>query len=251
MAIESNCIRVSQAPPLAPVQPTTSSKKLQRILLVVTAACAALSLHPSLRNVGSLATRSAALLSTSTVYADRWEEEGLIKRVANCVKLVAGTIGIVGITVGSPPMFFTSIVADLFFQAIEAGKSFDQTDYHKALTHLSVGLVNSLVLAAVLTGSGSLLLTATILCCYALCNIAGRDIAIKARNNPSDFGGPAIDTLCYIALMTLTSLSMISCGEEVSHICNTRNLILSLNRFPTMPFTATETLIIDREADHN
>lgn len=189
------------------ILPCVEKQTLQKGLLIAIVVCAALSLHPTFRLVGSLATRSTALLTTSSLCADRWSQETNLGRLAFGVKILTIATGGVGMAAGSLLLILASLIGDLSYQGFKTAKALYQGAYGKALMHTSVIGINSLVLTALATGSAPLMITAA-----ALSAVAMLAIALKVGRN-ANTRGQGVDTICYVALAIIGAASALSVAE--------------------------------------
>lgn len=218
--VDSN-ISTGAATHLAAALP--EKKIIQRGLLVLTVACSAMSLIPPLRFAGSLVTRSVAFLSTSSLCAYSWSKDNNFG-LTSYVKLTAVTLGIIGVATSSSLLIVTSLIADLGLQSFNTLKAVYQGEYGKALMHTGVTVINSLALAAVVTGSWPLMVTAA-----AVSAAAMLAIAIKVSMNAQS-SGDAIDVACYSALAVLGAASAVSAAELYSHRATEAHFMMSNNK---------------------
>lgn len=179
-----------------------SKKSLERGLLVLTAATAVLSLVPPFRVAGSIATRSVAIFSSLLDGS-----EGFATRAARVGGVV---LGLTGLLAASPLLLMASVATDIGLQAIETAKAAIKHDAGKALTHLSLLAVDSLLLAGIIAGSWKLLLTAS---CVSIAVLSG--IFLKAAVNTENFGD-ALEAACYAVLIGTSMASAISCLKVVT-----------------------------------
>src|ERR1700684_617967 len=78
------------------------SKHIQKGLLILTVACATLSLIPPLRLAGALALRATVLLSSGVNCIDSWKKEGVAGRLTQFAKVAIVVLGLVALAAASP-----------------------------------------------------------------------------------------------------------------------------------------------------
>lgn len=175
---------------------------VQKGLLVVTTACAALSIIPQFRLAGSLATRSVALLTSTSLCAS----EGQFT-IANCAKLGAVTLGLIGVAASSPVLIIASLTADLAIQIMNTIKAFREGNTFKGWTHIGITVVNALTLAAVASGAWQVIVTAA-----AVNAVVMFALSLRAGRN-----GDITGNLCYAALTVLSVWGAIGAAEHSRH----------------------------------
>lgn len=143
-----------------PVAQETPTTPLQKVLLVATVGCAALSLIPPFRLAGSLALRGIALLSSILNSEETWAKNDTLGSILNYFKVAVVTFGIVALVAASPMLMVASLAADIGFQAIQMARCIYKGEYSKALIHFGVIVIDSLALAGIVTGSWQLMVAA-------------------------------------------------------------------------------------------
>lgn len=133
---------------------------LQRALLAVTLACAILSLIPNLGMAGSIATRSVALLAASAQCFEAWRHEGLRGLALQVIRVVLVILGLTGVITRINPLVVAALATDILLQAAEASRGLASKDVYKALSHFSLILINSFVIAGMLTSSWGFIVAA-------------------------------------------------------------------------------------------
>lgn len=173
------------------------AKTVQRALLVITTACAILSLIPPLRLAGALALRGAALLVSGVNVIDSWKMESTLGRLSQIAKVGLVVLGIVGLAVASPALIVASIAADLGLQILEFGRAIYQRDATKALCHFAFILIDTFALAGLVAGSWELMVTALAVQGTAMLSLGIAAFAYALTNKES---GSFIDSFCFITL---------------------------------------------------
>lgn len=215
------------------VSPTTTFPNLvaQKGLLILTVAFSILSLIPSLRFVGSMGTRSTALLSTVSLCA----LDGAITP-ATCIKVSAVALGLIGVATGSPTIIIASLAADLAVQSMSIFKALWQKEYIKTLPHLGVIVIDSLAIAAMVTGLWPIIVTACAVNALVMVGL----IAKCASNGPPRNAMETIDLFCYAALMIIGIAGAVDSSEYTVHSKRRPprfHPALSAEQFPTLPIT--------------
>lgn len=196
-----------------------SNEQVQRGLLLLTTATAFLSILPPLRQSASLALRSTAVLSSTAVAAGRWTKENLLSRALLCSKIAVVALGCLGAVLSKPFLIVASLAADIGLNAIEMARSLARKEGGKALIHLGIAVLDTLVLAAITTHSLKYLVVASLVNTAVLIG-AG----IKAEEK-----GTATDIFCY-ATMALLSLFNIVSIIELTKTSPSRSHFLIKNR---------------------
>lgn len=141
-------------------QSSKTTKKFNKGLLIVSTACAILSLIPPLRLAGALALRGTALLSSGVNGMDSWKTEGILGRITQISQVALIILGIIAVATASPVLILASIAADLALQIFEMGRCLNQKEYSKALCHLGIVVIDTLLLAGLIVGSWELMVAA-------------------------------------------------------------------------------------------
>lgn len=135
----------------------------QRILLLSTVIFGHLSFFPSLRVIGALGIRTVALVSSSlTLEQNKGTADGTEKfRLYGKVAVVAA--GILGLILSSPMIILGSLAADSALHALDAARAISKGDSKKAIIHLGLLLVNTFIMAAMITGAWGFMVGAVLL----------------------------------------------------------------------------------------
>jgi hypothetical protein len=178
------------------------NKILQKSLLVLTVACAALALIPPLRLASSLALRGIGLLSSVLNSKCHWEKSDLMSRVIGCFKIVLVSLGIVALATASPILLVASLVGDIGAQSIEMIKCLQNGECSKALMHFGVIVIDTLALTSIAIGSWQLMTTAAGVS-VAVMIALGFGTWINAKED-SD----TIDIVCYACLSIISIIAI-------------------------------------------
>lgn len=175
----------------------------QKSLLVLTTAATIVSCIPHCRTMGTLATRSISLLSTTTSNVNRLKNGSLTNRAAAITKIAGVSLGLAGVATSTPMLIIASLTADTAFQTFEAIQALRQDDL-TGFFHLGAVAVNILMLSAtvVCASSGVVLalsLTACVINATAMVGLAG-----LSGVNRSPTG-----VICYAALVILSMINTI------------------------------------------
>lgn len=185
----------------------SSTRTIQRGLLGLSVACATLSLIPPLRFAGSLALRSVAFISSTTICSDRWAKDDGMSRFLKIVKIATVGLGLAAVVAASPLLIVASLVADIGIQTFEMIKALYKGEWSKALAHASILVIDTLTLAAAVTGAWQLLVAASAVSAAAMLAI-GVFVASHAKNR-----GDGFEAASYMALACLGVVSAISASE--------------------------------------
>lgn len=150
-------------PPPVPapvVVANATADKLQCGLTVCSVVCGILSLIPPLRVAGNLALRSVSLLSSLLYCKTSWSQASTSEKVQFVAKLAFVVSGIVAVAAASPLLVMASIAADIGIQSMNTIKALYMGDYKKAFVNASILIIDSLMLAAMVTGSWPLITAA-------------------------------------------------------------------------------------------
>jgi hypothetical protein len=179
---------------------------LQRGLLVLTIACAALSLVPPFRVAGSLALRAVSLLSSCITCADAKAPIDPLSRTMRIVKVSVVILGIVAIAAAAPLFCTVSLIADIALQITEIGKALHEGDLPRAWIHVTILAIDACVLVGLITGSWQLMVGAACVSILTMLTIAIKVAIDGIRVNGNVFkldGYNAFDAMCYTALAVL------------------------------------------------
>ncbi len=173
----------------------------QRGLLVTATALSILSVIPPFRLAASTAARAIALISLAISCTDDISKTSLLMRIAKCAIPV---LGIAALALTSPIVIVASIAADVGIQTIETLKALYNRDWNKASLHFNILVIDSLALAAVVTGGWQLMVAAAAASsCFMLA------IFVKTARNAKS-AGDVVDAVCYAAMAGAGIASAIS-----------------------------------------
>lgn len=199
-----------------PIFGVETQAKVQTGLLVMTVGCAALALVPPFRIVGSLVGRSLAFLSRSIQIDSEFSKQKLNnwKKAFEVSKLGVIVLGIVAVAAVSPVLVLASLVADAGMQAIELVKALYKGDKTKALMHLGLLAIDTLVIIAIAAASWKLMVAAAAVSAFVLVALAAK-LAYSAKSK-REF----IDTMCYLGLAALgiTSAVQVQVAEVTKQV---------------------------------
>jgi len=185
----------------------SSTPQVQKGLLVLTTATAIISIIPPLKLVGSLATRSIALLSSSVNCIEAPHAKDRISSALKCAKVAIVAIGLIGIAASQPLLIIASLAADVGVNALETIKAIKNKQGHQAAIKFTTSIIDSLVLAAIATGSWQLMLAASSVSAIAMAGFAIKSFS-SARTNTD-----VIEPLCYTILAGIGVASAISASK--------------------------------------
>jgi hypothetical protein len=189
---------------------TANKEVSQRVLFVASVACGIIAAIPPLRLVGSLMMRSVALISSSLGYAQCGPEESRLTKIA---KIAIVALGLIALMASTPILLIVSLAADIGLQAIELVKAAMNKEMFKVFAHVSVIVINTLVLAAIATGLWEVMVVAT-----AVGALAMLLFALKAAVEAEGLKGlpgklASVDVMCYFALSALGVATAYSIAE--------------------------------------
>jgi len=176
----------------------------QRILLVAAVGCSILSITPSFRIGAAIAMRGIALISSlaSFHHINPQNQISVIaQNVARCAIII---LGIVAIATASPLLLIVSLIMDTAMQAFLCLKALYKQDFMGVALHFGMLAINTLAVAALITGSWQLMVAAAAASALAMASIALL-IAFYAQK---DDLGTAIDIACYLALTITGSVAI-------------------------------------------
>lgn len=189
-------IDVSNLQTVSTVIPEGKNTTARRGLLILTVACAALTLIPPFKLGASIAMRSVSFLTSSLNCAENWNSDSDLGKFAKICKIAIVTLGIVALAISMPVLLVVSLVADIGLQAIAVLKAISDGDGRKALTHFSILVIDAFGLAAMLTGMWELMVAAASVTALALLVLAIK-VGMDGSYNNMENG---VDAFCYAAL---------------------------------------------------
>jgi hypothetical protein len=163
MAANINRLQPQQQGLCASLRAAPRHETAQRILLIATVIFGHLSFFPSFRVIGALGIRTVSLVSSGLELernksaADGTEKLHLYGKVA----VVAA--GIIGLILSSPLIILGSLAADSCLHALEVARAIAKGDSKKAIIHLGLLLVNTFIMAAMITGAWGFMVGAVLL----------------------------------------------------------------------------------------
>lgn len=196
--------------PITTVAERCPHAALHRSLLVATAGLAIASVIPGSRHIASQLLRSAAWISSAAVCADSWEKEDLLHRIFNIGRVGIVTLGIVGIAATKPALYVASLAAEVGLQTFQAIKAFYDRDYERGLIHLSILVVDTLMLAAVVTGAWQVMVTAAAVN-VGVMTLFFFKLFAEAEKRDSLM---CIDAFCYLALAFVSGCASIQASRH-------------------------------------
>lgn len=182
---------------------------IHRSLLVATAGLAIASVIPGSSKAASLMLRSVAWLSSAAICADSWEKEDVYHRILNIGRIGVVTLAITGFVAMRPVLIVASLAAEVGLQTFEVLKAIHDKNPERCLAHLSVLVVDSLMLAAAVTGLWQVMVTAAAVNAFVMLI---QTIAIMGNSqNQAD----AIDIICYVILAGTSVTAAIEAAKIV------------------------------------
>lgn len=180
-----------------------------RALLVASAGLAIASVIPASRLIGSVMLRSIAFLSSSAICADSWKKMDTYNRTLNICRIGIVALGIIGVASAKPALYVASLAAEVGLQAFEVGKALYDRDAERALTHFAVLTIDSLMLAAVVSGAWQVMVTAAAVNACAMLLFAYKALDKKDNNS-------FIDACVYLALAATSITSSVLAARIVT-----------------------------------
>lgn len=200
--------------------PFSVKNAVQKGLLVLTVATSIISVIPSLRLAGGLATRSITLLSsTLDCVKDPAAKEHWTNRLASYAKVAIVALGLAGLAAASPVLLIASLASDIGLQAIEMLRSVHKGETGKALAHFAMIAIDSLALGAVLAGSWQLIVAASSVNAFVMFGFA---IATYPDFLASIECADLIEPICYLSLGLLGIFTAIG-SAKYSHRVKTNS----------------------------
>src|ERR1700722_3007158 len=98
----SSLVGATQAAIPPQIVASDSRGGIQQGLLILTVACAVLTLLPGLRLAGSIALGGVSFLSSMTNIQDSWPRADQVTRIANCFRMCIAAVGIIALATASP-----------------------------------------------------------------------------------------------------------------------------------------------------
>jgi hypothetical protein len=178
----------------------THSYEIQSGLLVLTTVAAIIASIPPLRLAGSLALRSISLLSSGTNIATTWENRKVIGKIASIAKVAVVASGIIALVISSPMLMVASITADTAIQLVQLIEALYLKKYNTAWRHAVVIFLNTFSLAAIITGSWQLMVTAIVITSVAMLVVVMIQSHVAIMSNDRFTSSEKISMGCYIIL---------------------------------------------------
>lgn len=163
-------------------------------LLIVTVAAAALTLIPHMGMPASLGLRSLALISGGTVVFHNWSQKSNYDRASNLAKLIPIALVLISTVSGLPYMTPIAFGATLLISSGDFIRNCRNEKGAKAAIHALFLIVNAFALAAILSHSWPVLVTASSVGIVAMLATAITVFA-SAKSKRE-----VIDGFCYLAL---------------------------------------------------
>lgn len=200
----------------AVVDELPENRTIQKGLLVTATATSVLSLIPGLRLAGALATRSIVLLSSVSHAVSEGHRTSALGRMADYSRIAAVGLGLIGMATVKPMLIIASLATDIGVQVIEMASQLrvaihgDDDALGRIALHGSIIVVDSLMLAGIVTGSWPFLAVAA-----GVNMLVMAGISISAMNKDSN-REEVLEPLCYYALMLLNFVSLLSVVQLTS-----------------------------------
>lgn len=210
-----------------PIDRSEEQATVKSTFLIMTFACAIISIVPPVRIVGSLLGRGLALMSRTfdLGYESNKRTFTNWEKALEISKLGAIALGFIAVAVASPILIVASLAADAGMQAIELVKALYKGDKTKALMHLGLLAIDTLIITAIAAASWKLMIAAAAVSAAVLIILAAK-LAYSAKNE-REF----VDSMCYLGLAALGITSAVQVAEitkqvpvkEHYTVTNTRN----------------------------
>lgn len=187
-----------------------SIKTVQRGLLASSAAMSIISLIPSMRFGGALASRSVVLLSAA-LNCVKTSQTSLLENAKRYAKVGIAALGLAAVAAASPMLLAASLVSDIGVQMIDLIKSVKADSPGKIAAHVSMIVIDALALGAVVVGSWKLMVAAAAVNAVALFGfmVSAMDL---------DDGSP-LEVFSYMSLMFANCIS----AYEIAPVTKTYN----------------------------
>lgn len=176
----------------------------------MTVVCAILSLIPTLGTIGAISCRSIALITGGVHCIEAWKNQGRWGLAVQCARVAFIALGLVGVITQLNILSVASVAGDLLFQMAEAARGLHQKDLYKAFSHMGIILIDTFVLAALLTGGWQYIVTAAAVSTVMMIIFAvGAGIRAGTTQDPA----AAFESVCYVALALLGIASSVRAAE--------------------------------------
>lgn len=140
-----------------PVMPT-----VQRGLLGLTAVSSIIAVIPPLRLIGAIAMRVLGLLSLGVQSSENFANKTWQDHALDGSKMAVAGVGLVALGLMSPVLFVAGLAADIAIELFEAGHAIKNGEIGMALLHLTVVVVDALMITAIVTGGWQFLVAAAV-----------------------------------------------------------------------------------------
>lgn len=190
----NNTLEINKQTPTntIPLQSTWKVKP-EELCLVGTVALSTLSLMPPYRLASSIALRTVAFLTTSLSCLNRGSDKNPANRILPFAKMAVIGLAIAGVAAASPLAILASMIGDIGYNALEAGKTLYNKDVYNGLTYAAVMVIDSLALTGIALGSWPFMTAA------AAISAATMGVFAMASLDKGD----KLKAVCYAALMAL------------------------------------------------
>jgi hypothetical protein len=163
MATNINRLQTQQQGLYASLRAAPRRETAQRVLLVATVIFGHLSFFPSLRVIGALGIRTVALVSSSIELEYNKDAADGIEKLRLYSKIAVVAVGIIGLVLSSSVILLAGLAADGCLHALDVARAIAKGDSKKAIVHLGLLLVNTFIMAAMITGAWGFMLGAVLL----------------------------------------------------------------------------------------
>jgi hypothetical protein len=168
----------------------------QRMLLVTLVGCSILAMIPPIRIGAAIAMRSLVLISSLASFTSIDKKNPISAIAQNVARITIIVLGIAALATASPALLTASLVMDLAMQAFLCIKALYNREYTTAALHFGMVVIDTLAVAALVTGSWQLMVAAGATSIVAMASIT---LAIGFYTKGKDLGSK-IDIACYLAL---------------------------------------------------
>lgn len=191
----------------------TTAKVLHRLILVAIIIFGIISRLPALGFIGALGVKALAILDLVALSPSP-SKKNWKTILSICGKIVGVALGILGLVLALVPLSIAAFGVDLAYQII--GLYQDRSDPGLIALHIGFIIVDTLALAAVITGGWQLAVAAASISAVVMLGVA-LYTAVKCCVTKADVSGSIFDTICYIALAGLCLANAITSAKITNH----------------------------------
>ena len=215
-----------------------------RCLLILSTACAILTLIPGFRLPASLALRSLAIISAALDSKHPQLLRDKSSQRCRALKVGITALAIIGIATATPLCVAVSLVAEGALHLVECGRALHQQQYHKAVLHLECLVVSGLIAASLFTGLGlPFLIPAGVVSIISFLHFGGYRFYLVAPNSGNEEGMWLDLMLGYAATTTVVAFDVITVSRlppNESHLFLPANITPDPEKFRKCDYDASQ-----------